>query len=78
MLPIGSIAAARSLADEALDRANAVARAFAAMAGVEAREASLPDWFFLDDEEFEDELDEDFDEIEVDDAAPDTSSRSTS
>lgn len=58
LLQIGQIAAARPLADEALDRANAVARAFAEMSGVEAREGTLPSWFYLDDEEIDELLDD--------------------
>ncbi len=57
VLRIGSIAAARPLAEEALDRANAVARAFATMAEVEVHEESLPDWFYLEDDD--DLIDED-------------------
>jgi hypothetical protein len=57
-LNLGTIAAARPLADEALDRANALARAAGEMSGAEVREAELPDWYFEDDAEF-DEYDDD-------------------
>ena len=44
VLEIAAVAGARSLADEALGRANALAAAIGAMAGVEVRAGTLPAW----------------------------------
>lgn len=64
VLPIAAIAAARPLADEALERANVLARAAAGMAGVQAREATLPEWAF------DGEGDDDIDANDMSDDAP--------
>ncbi len=48
VLEIGAVSAARSLADEALDRANDVAAAIGAMAGVAVRLGELPEWALAD------------------------------
>ncbi len=56
VLRIALIAAARPMADEALDRANTLARAVAAMGGVEVREGVLPEWAF--DEVHDEDLEE--------------------
>jgi len=48
VLEVGSVAAARSFADEALDRANALATAIGAMADVEVRLGALPAWALED------------------------------
>ena len=53
VLEIAAVAAARSLADEALDRANALATAVGAMAGVEVRAGTLPAWALADLDEDE-------------------------
>lgn len=47
-LDIADVAAARPLADEALERANALASALAAMSGSEARLGALPAWALED------------------------------
>lgn len=44
VLPFASVLAARPLADEALGRANALARAVAEMSGATVVESRLPDW----------------------------------
>ena len=46
ILPFASVLAARPLADEALERANAVARAVAEMCGAPIAEGTLPEWAF--------------------------------
>ncbi|MSQ29626.1 MAG: hypothetical protein EXR68_03955 [Dehalococcoidia bacterium] len=51
VLPFASIVAARPLADEALERANLVARATAEMCGAPVSEGLLPDWGLIDAEE---------------------------
>jgi membrane protein YdbS with pleckstrin-like domain len=51
MLEVAAVAGARPLADEALDRANALARALGEMAGAEVREATLPAWALEEREE---------------------------
>lgn len=51
VLPFASILAARPLADEALERANLVARATAEMCGAPVSEGLLPDWALIDAEE---------------------------
>ena len=59
VLEVGAVAAARSLADEALDRSNALAAAIGEMAGIEVRPGVLPDWAVDDyDDEDPDDLDE--------------------
>ena len=50
VLPFASIVAARPLADEALERANLVARATAEMCGAPVSEGLLPDWALIDAE----------------------------
>jgi hypothetical protein len=65
LLRIGLVAAARPLAEEALARANALARATAQMAGVEVREGTLPDWAY-EDEEFDELEDHDLLDQELD------------
>jgi len=51
VLPFASVLAARPLADEALERANIVARATAEMCGAPVVEGRLPDWALAEEPE---------------------------
>ncbi len=53
VLPFASVLAARPLADEALGRANALARAAAEMSGATVVEGLLPDWALVESPEVE-------------------------
>lgn len=53
VLPFASVLAARPLADEALGRANALARAAAEMSGASVVEGRLPDWALVESPEVE-------------------------
>lgn len=53
VLPFASVLAARPLADEALGRANVVARATAEMCGASVVEGRLPDWALVEEPEAE-------------------------
>lgn len=53
VLPFASVLAARPLADEALERANIVARATAEMCGAPVVEGQLPEWALADEPDSE-------------------------
>ena len=67
VLEVAAITTARALADEALDRANALAVALGEMCEKPVVEAELPEWALDDyeDDEWDDEFDdEDFDDLD--------------
>jgi hypothetical protein len=53
-LDVADVAAARPLADEALERANELASALASMAGSQAQLGELPEWALEDDDDVDD------------------------